>query len=310
MGANARTYKFALATALLERAKEGRSAVTLRELAEGYSRTLVEHADMPQAPTAGELAPSDFLSLVNQNAQETLSTGTPTEALVEAAVRSMPRMVMLKFHNLRGGVETPHRFYELRAPGPTGIVEFTPALMALAESEDLHNLSSELDARWRIVETSFESGVGQALIAQGMAVDLDRGTLVDRQRRRPVAGLGPAVLGFQYGRCLICNDPITKSDRVAIDHVFPFSLMRRGSALIEVGLDLDAVWNLAPAHAVCNGGKSNRPPTREEVYRLGHRNEAIMLSPHPLRRTLELTLTSRGLQRTPGAWYRFLSTIL
>ncbi|MGY3318150.1 HNH endonuclease [Arthrobacter sp. TE12232] len=311
MGANTRTYKFALASALLEHARAGRAFVTLRELAEGYSRVIVQHSsEAPQAREVGDLAGQDFLSIVGQYADDTLQTGTPSEPLVEAAVRSMPGMVMRKFHNLRGGIETPHRFYNLRGSGPNGTVEFTPELMAIAESDDLSNLDSELDARWRIVETSFESGVGRSLISEGFGVNLDLEGLVDRRRRRSVAGLRPAVLGFQYGRCLICHDPITESDRVAIDHVFPFSLMNRGNLTADPGLDLDSLWNLSPAHAVCNSRKSNRPPTIDEVRRLGQRNEAIMLSPHPLRRTLELSLALRGIQRKPGAWYRFLATVL
>lgn len=237
-------------------------------------------------------------------------TGSPTEALVEAAVRSMPGMVMQKFHNLRGGVEVPHRFYNLRARGPEVVVEFTDALMAIAGSEGAHNLSTELNARWQIVETSFESGVGLSLMGEGLGIDLVLGTLVGKRRRRPVAGLGPAVIGFQHGRCLICNDPISEADRVAIDHVFPFSLTKRGSLVVDPSLDLDSVWNLAPVHAACNGRKSNRPPTRDEISRLGYRNEAIMLSPHALRRTLELSLSARGFQRKPGAWYRFLETVI
>lgn len=311
MGANTRTYKFALASALLEHARVGRSSATLRELAEGYSRVIVRHSlEAPQARGTVDLARQDFLSIVSQHADETFRTSTPSEPLVEAAIRSMPAMVMQKFHNLRGGVETPHRFYNLRGSGPNGTVEFTPELMAIAESEDLGNLDSELDARWRIVETSFESGVGQSLISDGFRVDLDLERLVDKRRRKSVTGLGPAVIGFQYGRCLICNEPITEGDRAAIDHVFPFSLMYRGNLAAAPGLDLDSVWNLAPAHAVCNGRKSNRPPTMDEIHRLGQRNEAIMLSPHPLRRTLELSLALRGIQRKPGAWYRFLATVL
>lgn len=311
MGANTRTYKFALGASLLEHAKEGRTAVTLRDLAEGYARVIVQHADVaPQVRASGELAQGDFLSVVREEAEATLSNGSPTEALVEAAVRSMPGMVMQKFHNLRGGVEAPHRFYILRGNGPEGVVEFTSSLRAIAGSEDLHNLSTELDARWQIVETSFESGVGRSLIGEGMGVDLSLGTLVEKRRRRSIAGLGPAVVGFQHGRCLICNDPITEADRVAIDHVFPFSLMKRGSLMADPALDLDALWNLAPVHAACNGQKSNRLPTMDEIHRLGQRNEAIMLSPHPLRRTLEISLAVRGFRRKPGAWYRFLGTVI
>lgn len=285
MGANTRTYKFALASSLLEHARKGRSAVTLRELAKDYAHVIVQHAGTaPQARASEDLAHGDFLSLVRRDSAETLLHGAPTEALIDAAVRSMPGMVMQKFHNLRGGIETPHRFYNLRASGANAVVEFTPSLVLIAESEDHHSLSSELDARWRIVETSFESGVGRNLIAEGFGVNFELGTLVEKRRRRSVAGLAPAVLGFQHGRCLICDDPITEADDRAIDHVFPYSLMKRGSLMIDPGLDLDSVC--APAHAACNSRKSNRPPTAEEVYRLGHRNEAIMSSPHPLRRTL------------------------
>lgn len=310
MGANTRTYKFALATSLLERSKEGRSAVTLRELAESYSRVIAEHADESPQARSGDLAPKDFLTVVREEAAETFRTGWPTETLVDAAVQSMPGMVMQKFHNLRGGVETPHRFYSVRGTGPKIVVEFTPALKAIAESEDLNSLTMELDARWRIVETSFQTGVGKSLISEGMGTDLGSGTLVDKRRRRPVAGLGPAVMGFQHARCLTCNESITASDSVAIDHVFPFSLMHQGVRLVGPELDLDTVWNLAPAHATCNARKSNRPPSREEVHRLGQRNEAIMLSPHPLRRTLEISLLRNGFSATPGAWYRFLTSIL
>jgi 5-methylcytosine-specific restriction endonuclease McrA len=95
-----------------------------------------------------------------------------------------------------------------------------------------------------------------------------------------------------------------------MDHVFPFSLMRRGMTLGWTDLDLDSIWNLAPAHATCNGQKSNRPPTRDEVHRLGMRNAATMRSPHPLKRTLEKTLRARGYAGRPDDWYRFLQRVL
>jgi hypothetical protein len=99
-----------------------------------------------------------------------------------------------------------------------------------------------------------------------------------------------AVIGFQHGRCLICTDPITPADEIAVDHVFPHSLMSRFPDIP----DLDAIWNLAPAHAACNGFKSDRLPTAEEQHRLAQRNQAIMYSPHPLRQTLLLTLKLAG----------------
>ncbi|WP_411375739.1 HNH endonuclease [Arthrobacter sp. MPF02] len=311
MGANARTYKFALAHALIEHASRGQTSATLRSIATSYTSAIVQHSlDGPQAPASLDLAPKDFLSLVKKFVEESPEAALPSEELVDAAARSMPGMVMQKFHNLRGGAETPDRFYSLRPSGPDAVVEFTPALMSIASSSEVHSLGSELTARWRIVEASFASGIGQSLMTQGLGVDRGLEHLLEKRRRRPVAGVGAAIVGFQYGRCLICWEPLTQSDSVAIDHVFPFSLMTSARTLLSPQLDLDAVWNLAPAHASCNGQKSNRPPTRVEIFRLGQRNEAIMLSPHPLRRTLELSLALGGYRAGEGSWHKFLASVL
>ncbi|WP_182908501.1 HNH endonuclease domain-containing protein [Microbispora sp. H13382] len=87
---------------------------------------------------------------------------------------------------------------------------------------------------------------------EGVAVDLDSPRITDKLRRRPVTGVTEAMIGFQHGRCLICREPVVPgSDVIAVDHVFPFSLMER----FPLTADLDAVWNLVPAHAGCNLGR-------------------------------------------------------
>jgi hypothetical protein len=75
-------------------------------------------------------------------------------------------------------------------------------------------------------------------------------------------------------------------------------------------LDLDTVWNLAPAHYGCNADKSNRPPAPVELDRLARRNEAIMYSPHPLSRTLRITLDN-GTRSFIGAraWADFVRAV-
>jgi NADP-dependent 3-hydroxy acid dehydrogenase YdfG len=80
-------------------------------------------------------------------AAETQHTGSPTEKLLEAAARSMPAMVMQKFHNVTGG-EVPHRFYEMTGTGKGRIVRLTPELQRIAGSEQLASLTEEVDARW------------------------------------------------------------------------------------------------------------------------------------------------------------------
>ena len=313
MGVNTRTYKFALGTALLGQARAGRTDLTLSELATPYALALVEHLDQaPQASTTLSLGEDDFLAVASTEAEESKKHHQPTEALLDAAIRSMPTMVMQKFHNLRGGVEVPHRFYEVTGRGNSRTVILTSELQKVAASEQANLLGSELEARWAMVETSFAAGVGRSLVHHGVAVDRSTMKITDVRRRRVVTGVIEAVIGFQHGRCLICKDIIDINQGVAIDHVFPFSFMNRGGIGGWIGRpDLDSIWNLAPAHPACNGAKSNRPPTQSEIFHLAKRNRAIMTSQKPLSKTLELTLKAAGYSGVnSNDWYGFLNDIL
>lgn len=311
MGANSRTYKFALGQALLEFGRHGRDDVPLAEFAASYSLGMVRHlARDPQAPQAVQLGENDFLAVAEQESAAALAADNPTERLLASAVRSMPTMVMQKFHNLRGDTAVPHTFYELAGMGRQRVVRLTSDLLRLAQSEQAPVLAAELGARWSIVESSFAAGVGRSLVEEGVTVDWDTLKITDKRRRRSVTGIVEATVGFQHGRCLICDDALSASDAIAVDHVFPFSLMHRfGSVGSWNGPDLDALWNLAPAHAACNGAKSDRLPTQVELARLAARNDAIMQSPHPLRRTLQLSLKVVLPGRSAPLWAEFLQAV-
>ncbi|GAA3572005.1 hypothetical protein GCM10022419_061100 [Nonomuraea rosea] len=308
MGLNARTYKFALGEALLGAAAEGRTDILLSELAKPYAMSLVNHlAHAPQAPAGTVVRDSDPLAVARREAPESIRLGAPTDELLAVSMKSMPVMVMQKFHNLPGGGEVPHRFYEVTGAGRQGVVRLSDHLREVALAEQAASLREELAARWSIVETSFAAEVGRSLIQEGVAVDLDTLRIVDKQRRRPVTGLTASVIGFQHGRCVICAEPlIPGTDEVAVDHVFPYSFKR----LIDQAIDLDAIWNLAPAHAACNLRKSNQPPDHGQLARLAQRNEAIMQSPHPLKRTLQITLQRHGFKGAgAGEWPRFIRQV-
>jgi 5-methylcytosine-specific restriction endonuclease McrA len=308
MGANSRTYKFPLGDALLELAASGRDAVTLEELAARYAMGIVRRVgDAPQASERTPLAATDFLTVAKEEASKSLALGQPSGRLVQAAVKSIPGMVMDKFHNVRGG-ELPHTFYSLHGRGRDRMVQLSQDLRRIAASPQVASLRAELDARWSIVETSFTTGVGRSVMEDGLAIDFAEWRLTDKRRRRSVAGVKEAVVGFQHGRCLTCGDIIWQGDRIAIDHVFPLALMDHFPVARQwPELDLDRVWNLAPAHYDCNAGKSARPPRAAELSRLVQRNEAIMNSPHPLKRTLEITL---GPFASRGGWPEYVRAVL
>jgi hypothetical protein len=292
MGANVRTYKFPLGAALLDLARSGRDAVSLVELATTYATHLVHRAgDFPQAPSSLSMSDQDFLSVLAREREESRTAGGPTEALVDAAVKSIPGMVMQKFHNLPGQGEAAHRFYELGGRGANRIVRLTPDLHAVADGS-LGMLDDELDARWRIVEASFDAGIGRNLIG-GLKFDETTGQLVVAAQRVPLTSLRASIDGFQYGRCFYCHEPLgdLNGPEIHVDHVFPFKWMTTGS---WQGPDLNGVWNLVLAHDACNRKKWFRNPTDEEIRRLVERNDAVAESPVPLRRTLEIAMGASG----------------
>ncbi|MEV8319346.1 HNH endonuclease [Streptomyces sp. NPDC059900] len=311
MGANSRTYKFALGDALLEHARQGHTEILLRDLAVPYAMRLAEHAARaPQAPRGTSIGETDFLGVAAAEREETHQLGRPTDRLLDAAVKSMPAMVMRKFHNLGGGSEVPHRFYKVTGSPRRRSVTLTPQLLQVAQSDQARGLRAELDARWSIVESSFAAGIGRALVQEGVTVDWPTLQLTDKRRRRPVTGVAQALIGFQHGRCLICDDTLDLADPLAVDHVFPFALMQRYASVGRwTGPDLDALWNLAPAHEACNSTKSDRLPRNGELQRLTQRNEAIMGSPHPLKKTLQLALHTAPGSRVAARWADFLHEV-
>jgi len=287
MGVNSRTYKFALGTALLDLAQQGHDAVPLVSLAEKYSWALLTRdGGYPQAPASLELRDTDFLTVLERERAASLTAGNASEELVAAAAKSMPSMVMQKFHNLRGIGEVAHTFYEVQGSTRSRTVRLTPELHRVAAADDV--LSHELDARWTIVEASFDAGIGRRLIASGVEIGKSGEELVAPARRVALTSVRGAIAGFQHGRCFYCRQEFEQLDAdIHVDHVFPFSWMNTGSWR---GPDLNHVWNLVLSCGPCNLAKSNRLPTSDEVELLLARNDAIAGSPHPLRRTLEITM--------------------
>ncbi|WP_432053034.1 HNH endonuclease [Streptomyces xiamenensis] len=299
MGANTRTYKFALAESLLHFGALGREAVPLDVFVEPYTMEMARRqvAGACHVSATAEPGPADFLTHLERDAAASLALGHPTDALREAAVASVPGMVMKKFPMV-GGAPLPIPLYRMDGRGKHRTVVLTPEMREVAAPEHLAGLRAETRARQSIVEASFDAGIGRDLMAAGVIADPESGMLQDVRRRRSVARVDDAVRGFQHGRCLLCRDPLAPGDDVDIDHVFPFVLMRRFGVLHGWrGPDLDALWNLAPAHRRCNIGKSADWPEPGVLDRLVERNEAITGSPHPLSKTLQLALKAYG-----GRW--------
>ncbi|SVE34334.1 uncharacterized protein METZ01_LOCUS487188, partial [marine metagenome] len=114
----------------------------------------------------------------------------------------------------------------------------------LKESIQCDNLGTEVEARWRLVETAWNLNLSTNLLT--VSHDLDGETLfvTDRSRRRiNVTSSRGALNGYQKGKCFYCRDDISvdhgSSVTGDVDHFFPHRLKAT-----EVVPNIDGVWNL------------------------------------------------------------------
>ena len=159
----------------------------------------------------------------------------------------------------------------------------------LADRLQYQNLPSEIEARWRLVETAWELSLPRHVLT--VAYDASDELLVvndHKLARRVITGCRDALNGYQKGRCFYCFADVTidaSSDRLAdVDHFFPHVPKAH-----SFGQAVDGVWNLVLACRECNrgaNGKFHKLPNRDLLQRLHTRNNFFVDSHHPLRETL------------------------
>lgn len=279
-GRNVASYKFALAKSLLELAPQGKTIITLEDLAEPYSRHIVEHIKEVKTQTTSRS--SRFLDACQQfGAQEISKT-----KLIDTTVSLGFENVIDAFHNLSAG-ETPVRFFTDERKGAAKGIRLTDELFELLQVLQAENLPSEVEARWRLVENAWELKISPKLIS----VDYDPTrellfTFGENRRRVDLTSCRDGLNGYQKGRCFYSFAEISilygSPNLADVDHFFPF-------VLHEYIKNIDGVWNLVLASVDCNRGKDgkfDRLPHIDYLERLYNRNEFLITSHHPLRETL------------------------
>ena len=277
LGRNVASYKFALAGAILELAATGAAYASLADLAEPFSRQLCNHlAASPRQTTSPS---STYLEICRK-----FNTGDVTyEELILATKRMGFNNVIDAFHVVGNGRSQTQFFMDDRRSPRNGI-SLTDSILKVAESSALQ-MSQEIEARWRLVETAWDLGINTSLIL----FDSDTGTLTDKEARIAVTSARDALNGYQKGHCFYCFAPIsttTGDENLAdVDHFFPHVLQRKG-----ILGNLNGVWNLVLACQACNrgsGGKFDAIPSLTHVNRLAKRNEYLCESHNPLQQTLK-----------------------
>lgn len=293
LGRNTASYKFALAQALLELNREPGDLVKLEELALPFARALSRHVrDAPKQGARG-------INRTLKDACEGFNAGELSEeGLRDAAVRHGFGDVIDAFHVLGSNPITERFFLDERNTAKG--IKITDEMCALGQAR-LADLSAEVEARWRVVETGWDLGVAPSLIE----FDRETGNLTLRSadRRLALRSCVSTLNGYQKGRCFYCFTAISTEPGpllADVDHLFPWSLRNEFP-------QADGIWNLVLACKHCNrgvAGKFDAIPALQLVERLSRRNEFYVASKHKLAQTIlaQTGVTSR--QRTA-----FLQTV-
>lgn len=280
-GANVASYKFALAKSLLELASQGKTSVTLRELAEPYSRYLREH--VAKAPKQATSQSSRFIQACKEFNDGSISY----DKLINTTVSLGFNNVIDAFHVV-GKKEIPVSFYQKDYQGRDKRIILTDDVFKLLETPYPENFEKETEARWSLVETAWELGISRSLL--NVKYDgVSRVFFIDPNfRRKDVTSARSALNGYQKGKCFYCFDDITVSDDSSntcdVDHFFPHTLQQ-----YMPDINLDGVWNLVLACPDCNRGPLGKwalVPANKYLDRLHKRNEFLISSHHPLRETI------------------------
>jgi hypothetical protein len=277
-GRNTASYKFALATALLELNPKSGQLVKLEDLAPVFARHIARH--LQEAPKQITTRDGKFIqACLSYNHDHDLNM------LVDVTVNHGFANVIDAFHVV-GASPVMHSFYQDERKSNNGI-RITDEFSLLAQGFQVTNLMQEVEARWRLVETAWNLGISANLLNvqhdhyAGEIFTFDQG-----MRRKNVTSSRSALNGYQKGRCFYCFTDLLllgEGMNVDVDHFFPHMLKP------QLGSAVDGIWNLVLSCKDCNrgaDGKFERIPSVKLLQRLHTRNEFYIGSHHPLRETL------------------------
>jgi hypothetical protein len=300
-GANVASYKFALAKSVLSLAQSGATEASLEDLAVPYSHEICTHLE--EVDTQSTSPGSRFLDACRHfNAGRI----THTELVENTALLGFNNVIDA-FHVVDRADVATRFFVDERQQSLRG-VRFTDELLQLGTDTVTRDpLGAEAESRWRLVENAWHE---RRSTGSTLRVKYDRPSeMIVRGmlgHRRSITWVRPGLSGYQASACFYCGAPVTPllglEHSADVDHYFPHMLMARG-----MFIDLDDVWNLVLACAVCNrgpAGKFHRLAHGDFLERLWQRNERLISSHHPLRESI---IATTG--RTPVARLDFLRSM-
>jgi hypothetical protein len=289
-GLNTATYKIAFGKTLLKLSADGMTTVPWdalsKEFLDQYIARLGVDSPMPQLdhPTR--------ITKMERIVAKCCSGNIDYDEAIQLVGQNAFNDVVPRFQNLGRRAAFDGLFYDFN-DGHDLVI--TDDLLTLSHT-NRDELDAELDARWGLLEGAFKIGADSFQLNN----DLRLIYIENSYERTNITKNIPFLQGYQGNTCFYCCEPISEGD-IDVDHVLPRQVLQH-----------DEIWNLALAHSLCNGQKTDRligPHFREKLVA---RNENIMGSNHPWKKKIEAALGKTKAQRkkTTEDHYANVSQIL
>jgi 5-methylcytosine-specific restriction endonuclease McrA len=288
-GRNSASYKFALGKCLLDFTNRADPFVSLEELAIPFSKHLCEHLKMQDRQgNSDKTSLGKTISICRDFNKGKSSEQQMHDLVVKEGFNDVIRC----FHRVNK-TDVQKRFYIDERSSPKKGITLTSELFALGEEYQFQNLISEVESRWRLVETAWRLNLPRRCINvyyDDLTEELFTTVDTTRRHRYPITKCRSALIGYHGGECFYCKRPVSLEsvgdDHPEVDHFLPHRLMGDNG----FGPELDLIWNLVLSCEKCNrgeGGKSDCLPNKKYLQRLYERNESFTKSTHPLSDTIK-----------------------
>ena len=195
-GRNVASYKFALAKSLLELASKKSDFIPLEELAEPFSRHIVEHVKSGHKQATS--SSSRFIEACEQYGKGAIAH----DQLIGTTTQLGFANVIDAFHNVNNA-EIPHRFFTDERDGTRKGIRLTNNLFKLNELETAESLTPEVEARWRLVETAWELNISRRLISVKHDIEAEQFFVSNENRRIDVTSSRDSLNGYQKGQFFV-----------------------------------------------------------------------------------------------------------
>lgn len=280
-GKNSATYKFAFAKSLLSLVENQKTRISLSDLAIPFAESTVEHLRIYDKQ--GSSSGSAFLNACRDYIHDKITQ----DQLYELTQKHGFNYVIDAFQVVNGAM-IPDKLYEKNFGSGSKEIVITDNLLKLKELFQYRNLSHEVEARWKLVETAWNLQINPNILE--VQYDEDKSLFFienNLMRRIDITSVRSSLNGYQKGKCFYSLHEISinpaDQNLCEVDHFLPHVNKLHHS---RQGANINGVWNLVLADSAVNLDKKAKIPEKHFLERLFNRNEYYIESKHPLAETI------------------------